>query len=452
VGSGRVVSAWILGAVAASSLQPGQARAQSSAWDSHAPSSAAAPTVEELLATPPEEPPPAPFGSRGQWVVSGSSSLGLSWQKFSNSDAVFASAFLDPTLDWFVTRNVSLGLRTGVSYEDDKGYGADGSLVQTRRASVHVGPRVGVNLPLGRKLSVWSTGSVGFEWVRQTESTVSGASSSVASSPLGYPTSTELGPWIDLDTALLWHVEPHLFVGIIAGVFHGFGHVQGGPEVGGQETEVSSGFLLGGWFGGPPPLYDASALHPPAARPRRFGEDGQVVLSNELVLDGRWTGYAGSSSSSSGGALTAGLDYFAWSHVSVGAAFTVSSSTTTGIDASSNEPVTSRSSGASLSFRFGVDIPMGNAVSLWPRASLTFGGETLTEQQEASQNENDEKITTVGLYAPILVHPAAHFFVGFGPSVAHDLSRSISAGGPSSVSVPNPSNSAGAGLVVGGWL
>ena len=354
-----------------------------------------------------------------------------------------------------MAKNVSLGSRAGVSYVDNKGYGADSSLVDTRFTSLRVGPRVGVNLPLGRSLSLWPTAAVGFEWVRQTESVVSGTSSSVAASPLGYPVSTELGPWVEVDVALLWHMTPHLFVGGGSRrLFMASATCREGPRSAGRRPRCSPASC---WVVG---LVARRLRSTPGSRRPRQPPSGALAgparpsFSNELVLDGRWTGYAGSPSSSSGGGLTAGVDYFAADHVSIGAAFSASAGTTTGIDATTNTTVTSQSSGQALSFRFGVDIPMGELLSFWPRASLGFGWNTLNEQEVRCTLSNDEhaKIVSVGLYAPVLVHPATHFFVGFGPSVAHDLAHSISFGSTSANPVENESTTLGAGLVVGGWL
>jgi hypothetical protein len=380
----------------------------------------------------------------------------VSSQTFSASRATYLDASFDPTLDWFVVRNVSLGLKTGVAYSDTRGYGADSSLVETRTTSVRVGPRVGVNLPLGRDVSLWPAAALGFEWVSETQSLVSGTSTSVSGNPLGYPSSTELGPWVELDVALLWHVAPHLFVGVVPGVFHGFGHVQGGPEVGGQETEVSAGFLLGGWFGGPPgPQAPRDAPEPTAPPPspgpvRRFGMAGELAFSDELALGGQWTGYGGSSSSSSSGYLTAGIDYFPADYFSIGIVATGSLGGTTGIDSSTGGTVTSQVSRAGLGLRAGVNIPIGDHVSFWPRASVSFGAETINEQEAGATNKNAESITTIGIYAPVLVHPASHFFLGLGPSASTDLARSIAVNG--AAGVQNTSTVYGAGLVVGGWL
>ena len=413
------------------------------------PQGTARPYPPSTPTLPVYEPPAAPFGTRGEWVVSGSTSLGGSWQKFDASSARFESAVFSPGLDWFVARDVSVGVGGTVSWSDNEGYGADGSLVDSKYTAVRVGPRVGYALHLGRRVTLWPTGTLGLEWYRESQSLVSGSSLSTGGSPLGYPTTREFGPWVGVDLPLLYHPMPHFFFGVDVDVFHDFANVQGGTEVGGQETHVGFGFLLGGWFGGrAPPAEIEPAV---ATRLPRFGDAGDAVFSNELTLGGSWTGYAGSAARSYGGSLDLGLDYFIAEHVSIGASASGSLSSSRSTDASTGSTLTTSSNGWGISGRLGIDVPLGRHASLWPRAALGFSKYTVVED-ETSKLVNAETITNVSLYAPVLVHPATHFFFGLGPSVTRNLSRAIAASSSGSApSVQNPSTSVGAGAIVGGW-
>ncbi len=49
---------------------------------------------------------------------------------------------------------------------------------------------MGYNLALGARFSLYPRLTVGFEWVHQEESLVSGMSLSTAGAPLGYPSTT----------------------------------------------------------------------------------------------------------------------------------------------------------------------------------------------------------------------------------------------------------------------
>ena len=67
-------------------------------------------------------------------------------------------------------------------------------------------------------------------------------------------------------------------------------------------------------------------------------------------------------------------------------------------------------------------------------------------------NANDDTQVFAGVdgYLPLLVHVAPHVLVGFGPRVAHDLTRSFSY--PGGATEQHPETTVGAGFVLGGWL
>ena len=56
-------------------------------------------------------------------------------------------------------------------------------------------------------------------------------------------------------------------------------------------------------------------------------------------------------------------------------------------------------------------------------------------------------MVSFGAYAPLMIHPASHVFIGFGPTFSHDLVRAADRVGPD-----NLATTIGAGLLVGGWL
>ena len=280
----------------------------------------------------------------------------------------------------------------------------------------------------------------------------------MAGDRLGYANGTVSGPWVALDLALLWHVVPHFFVGIQPEVFHAFGTTSGGPNVGGQESWVSGGFLVGGWFGGPsgPGEVEAVAERRAAGHEPRFGAEGQVVLDSELVLDASWIGYERAPSQSTSGGVDVAMDDFLTDHVSVGAGAGLGLSNVTGIDSTTGATTTQQNVSANAFIRLGIDLPLAARLSLWPRASLGYSWLHINESEAGSIEESDKSVY-VSLYAPLLVHPVSHFLVGFGPSIAHDLSHAATVsssanGGVSGPEQQNRSTTVGCGLTVGGWL
>jgi hypothetical protein len=66
-----------------------------------------------------------------------------------------------------------------------------------------------------------------------------------------------------------------------------------------------------------------------------------------------------------------------------------------------------------------------------------------------SDNSPEVASTSVGIYAPLLVHPAEHFFFGLGPQASTDISRTYTYG---TGSYDNRRTALGIGLTVGGWI
>jgi hypothetical protein len=406
----------------------------------------------ELPAMPPMEPPTAPFGAPGEIAISGTSGLGASYTHFSSSQASSLGLSFGPAVDVFVAPHLSLGLAAAIAYSDQRGYGADGSLVDTTNTTISAAARFGVDLPIVPALSFWPRLFVGYEYVQQSEHAVNGGTTSIGASPLGYPTTTRNGPWAQLVLPLTFHVAPHVFVGFGPSIYRELSAAQGGPDIGGERTTIGAYLDVGGWFGGPTPTRDHDADDVPrtiAVRP--FGSAHDFVINNAVVLQGFWTGYDGTNSRTKAFTIQPGLDFFVVAHLSVGISLLGTYDSGTGIDSTTTRPVSYSTHSLSAAPRIGVDIPLGKYASLWPAASIGFGLESYSESEATSSNDSNETYVWVGLYAPVLVHLAPHFYVGFGPSVSADLSRSITYPQPSP-SMQNRSANVGAGLTVGGVL
>jgi hypothetical protein len=406
-----------------------------------------APATQPVAPRPPDPPePPSPrFGAKGEVVIAGDTGLGISSTQYDGSDAASFSVGVAPDIDYFIATNLSVGLTFGVSYGNGKGYGADGSLVDTKSTTVSGGPAIGYNIPLGEAFSLWPTVNVGFEWARQEEQLVSGSSLSVAASPLGYPTTTRTGPYVGGYLPLLLHPKPHLFIGFGPSFFHDFGPAQGGPSVGGQRTNVGAGLTVGGWFGGPPPAAGAEPGEKP--RERRFGSAGEVVLANDIVASAHSQTYAGSAASTTTVSVAPSFDVFVADHFSIGVAVTASYSNAGAADATTGAPVTNSRTTFGIAPRVAVDVPVAPWLSFNPRASIGFASGSYDEKSAASENQAKDSTIWTGIYAPLLVHPASHVFAGFGPSVTYELSHAY---GPEGFQ--NRATTLGAGFTVGGWL
>jgi len=95
--------------------------------------------------------------------------------------------------------------------------------------------------------------------------------------------------------------------------------------------------------------------------------------------------------------------------------------------------------------RVGFDVPISRFFSFYPQAELLFGALGL---QSTKVGNAVGVLVAVNAYAPLLLHLAPHFFMGFGPTVFRDLAIA----GVSQVFVPNLETQAGVATSVGGWL
>ena len=142
--------------------------------------------------------------------------------------------------------------------------------------------------------------------------------------------------------------------------------------------------------------------------------------------------------------------------MSLGVDFTYGYFDATGYGADSSlVQSTSKTFGAGA--RLGLDLPIGDVVSLYLRTTLGYS-ETNSKESIVSgpssntggplpSNENNSRGAYLNLYLPLLVHLAPHFFVGLGPSIYHDLTRTSDGR-----DYQNLRTTLGAGFVIGGWL
>ena len=395
---------------------------------------------------------PPPFGARGQITVLGGSDIGVSSSSYDGSAAKYDYYNFSPEVDYFVARNVSLGLAVGLSYSDQRGYGADGSLVETQTKNVQVGPRVSVNIPLGRSFSFFPGLTVGYEWIETSESLVSGQSLSIVGYGVGFPLTHQSGPYISVYAPILFHPVSHFILGFGPEFFHEFGGVTTPANIGAQATTVGAGFIAGIHWGGDET--GGAAPSPPDPSERlRFGDSGEVVLSNDLDAFIHSVSRSGTPASTLNGGVGGSVDYFAAPHVSIGGALSLTGSSGNGFDGSTGAPVQYNDTQWMVWLRLGVGLPILPWLSFYPVGEIGFGGQTYNETENGAQNQSSGALVAVSLYAPLLVHPAPHAFIGFGPGIYQDLSAQYTDPAlPNSPSIQNRETTLSLSLVVGGWI
>lgn len=395
-------------------------------------------TPEAPAVAPPPPTPvvvaPAPaagprFGARGEYVVTAASAIGLSSLQYAKSATETFSITFSPGLDVFVARGFSLGVDLDVGYDVTK-RPPNAQLGTTKTTTLALGPRFGLNIPLGERFSFYPRVGFGF------------SSISTTSEVTGMPERSDSERTITVSAfaPVLFHAAPHFFFGAGPSFNHRF------PEAGheGELTTAAGRILVGGWWGGG--AKDETAAAPEADDGPRFGDRGQWVFTGDVGGRVAHTGGSTSSTVTDDTATTVsispGVDVFIVPHLSLGAAALIAYS-----DTKSRSRTT-----LGVGPRVGAEIPLGRSFSLYPR--LLFSYVHVLDEASASPfttvggaaTSSSGDIFALTAYVPVLAHVAPHFFIGFGPSLYHELSRTF---GTSSGDL---ATRVGASLEVGGWL
>jgi hypothetical protein len=214
-----------------------------------------------------------------------------------------------------------------------------------------------------------------------------------------------------------------------------------------------------------PPRGDGPAgapggVEPDAPIPRvvadpRFGDAGQLTLNGALSASLGHLGYETGTASSTNVTVEPAFDYFASRDFSQGASVLFRYG-----ESSSGNGFSADSTTLGLTVRVGRNLRLGGRVSFWP--TLAFGvwrtwlhysapssgfGVTIdgTSLPIGPSSRFTEDALFVELQAPVLLHLAAHFFVGFGPNAYMDVFHSVE-------STSNRRRFVGASSTIGGWF
>jgi hypothetical protein len=163
---------------------------------------------------------------------------------------------------------------------------------------------------------------------------------------------------------------------------------------------------------------------------RQFGDPGQVAISSDASLV-----IQHSSTKTTTIQLAPAADFFVIRELSIGGFIGFDYSKTGSSDASR----------FSIGPRVGYNIPLSDMVSLWPKIGFSYSHTSVSTDVTITRGTTLVAATTgdafaLNLFVPIMLHPAKHFFAGFGPFLDTDLS------GDNKVTVY------GGKLTIGGWL
>jgi hypothetical protein len=367
----------------------------------------------------------APYEIAPSFGAAGSAAFGIQLsghvQFWSGSDASRVGARLAPSFQYFVTRNLALGFEITLSYEVDRGYGADSSLVQVRSSLLSAAPSFGWNVPLGERWSFFPDVALGLHHSEQHERLLSGRSLSVVGSETGAASIVRTGPWFSMYAPLLFQVAPHFVLGFGPSVYHDFARAVSATRLGAERTSLGASLMVGGFWGG-------DAEH--GARVRysrtagaRFGARHSTVLTSGMSLSGNWATYSGSGARERSISVGPALDWFVVDDISIGAQLAYQVGSYLGYQ-SDGSTVTYDVNGVGASVRFGVHARISDHVSCYPTVALGIGTDNSDERSGAARNVYAREYAAWSLSSPLLVHIASHYFIGLGPYLTHEVKDS----------------------------
>jgi hypothetical protein len=145
--------------------------------------------------------PSGRFGLEGQKAVSSDAGLSISNISVSGADGSATTLVLRPAIDWFISDSVSLGGFVGVEYATAPGGSS---------SSVSVGPRVGYNVPLAARVSLWPKAGVALARTNQTDDGATLPNGVV----LGDEDDSNTSLQLNLFVPVMFHPVQHFFLGL----------------------------------------------------------------------------------------------------------------------------------------------------------------------------------------------------------------------------------------------
>jgi hypothetical protein len=203
----------------------------------------AAPPAEPLPATMPAPATPAAapastsaFGSLGQLVLSvdlpftnEAPQFAIYHESVSMGGTSSTTVEIEPSLDYFVMPNLSVGGEVGVLHGDGIG-GISGATV----TAIVIEARVGYNVPINDLFSLWPHLGIGYEHI---------SASSGGTSASGYAI-----PFV-VTVPVLWHPASHFFVGLGPTLTTELAFKVESMDQS-KTTDIGLTAILGGYFGG----------------------------------------------------------------------------------------------------------------------------------------------------------------------------------------------------------
>ncbi len=179
------------------------------------------------------------FGEEGQIVLTLATAAWASHQSYSRSKGSNSNLNFEPSVDYFFTNGVSVGVDAFIGYSSGTSLDSLGTTTQLSSTNIGVAPRLGANLVLTELVSIWLRGEIGYGTLNQTAASADGTNQHSLTRS-----------WLAISAPLLLHPSSHFFVGGGPFLFHELSD-KDQYDVQNDATDLGVSLELGGWFDAP---------------------------------------------------------------------------------------------------------------------------------------------------------------------------------------------------------
>jgi hypothetical protein len=175
-----------------------------------------------------------------------------------------------------------------------------------------------------------------------------------------------------------------------------------------------------------------------------FGQTGHLAISSDAGLFISNTSISGQDGSTTTIQLRPAVDYFIVDNLSLGGFL--------GFDYTNQAGDSGHTTSFSIGPRVGFDIVLTELFTVWPKVGLSYAHTSINQTVPTTTTVNGVPVTTstsvsessnalaLNLFVPFMLHPAEHFFIGFGPAFDVDLTGD------------NKATIIAGRLTLGGWI
>jgi hypothetical protein len=155
-----------------------------------------------------------------------------------------------------------------------------------------------------------------------------------------------------------------------------------------------------------------------------FGHPRQWAFSTDAGLSISYTTIGGQDGATTTLILQPAFDYFILKNLSLGGA----------VGLTYTKQGDSRGTRFNIGPRVGYNFELAPKLTIWPKLGISYSHTNIDSANDSANS------LALNLFAPVMLHPAEHFFVGFGPFLDADLSGDSRA------------TAWGFKLTLGGWI